>query len=64
MTGFDIDGVGLTLVLRDRRVNAVDDVRSNGGLEDGGKGESVARGRRAAGGEDVDLRTGRLHQKC
>jgi hypothetical protein len=43
-------------------VDAVDDIRSNGGLEDSGERKHVARWRRAAGGKYVDLRTGRLQQ--
>jgi hypothetical protein len=45
VTSFDIDGVRLTLILRNGRVDAVDDIRSNGGLEDGGERKSISRRR-------------------
>jgi hypothetical protein len=42
VTGFDIDGVGLALVLCNGRVDTVDDIRPDWRLEDSGKRESVA----------------------
>jgi hypothetical protein len=62
VTSFDIDSVRLTLILCNGSVDAVDDIGPNGGLEDSGEGKGVARRRRVAGGEDIDLRTGRLQQ--
>lgn len=63
MTSLDIDGVGLTLILCNGSVNTVHDIRADWGLEDGGKRKRRAGWPRLARGEDVDLRTGRLHQK-
>ena len=62
MAGFDVDGVGLTLVLCNGSVDTVNNVRSDGSLEDGGERKGVAGWRRVARGKDVDLRTGRLQQ--
>ena len=64
VTGFDVDGVGLTLVLSNRSVHTVHDIRPDRSLEDGGQRKSVAGWRRIARHKDVDLRTRRLHQKA
>jgi len=64
VTGFDVDGVGLTLVLGNCSVDAVHDIRPDWGFEDGGQRKSAAGRRRAARHKDVDLRTRRLHQKA
>ena len=60
MTSFDGDGVRLTFVFGDGGVNAVYDIRSNGGLEDCRERDCGAIGGCRARGEDVDLRTSGL----
>jgi hypothetical protein len=60
VTSFDIDSIRLTLILCNGSVDAVNDIGPNGGLEDSRERKGAARRRRAAGGEDVDLRTCRL----
>jgi hypothetical protein len=55
MTSLLRDGIGLTLVLGHVGVDKVDNVGTNGGLEDGGEGQS---GARAVGGVNIDDRSG------
>jgi hypothetical protein len=60
MTSFDGDGVGLTFVFGDSRVDAVYDIGSNGGFEDCGERDCGAIGGCRARSEDVDLWTSGL----
>ena len=60
MTSFDGDGVGLTFVFGDSRVDAVYDIGSNGGFEDCGERDCGAIGESRTRSEDVDLWTGGL----
>jgi len=63
VTGFDVDGVGLTLVLGNGRVDTIHDIRPDWSLEDGRQRKSAAGWSRVARHKDVDLGTGRLQQK-
>ena len=62
VASFDGDGVGLTFVFGDGGVNAVYDVGTDGGFEDGGEGDGGAIGRCGSWGENVDLGTSCLHE--
>jgi hypothetical protein len=55
MTSLLGDSISLTLVLGHVGVDKVDNVRTNGGLEDSGEGQS---GTGAIGGVNVDNRSG------
>jgi hypothetical protein len=60
VTSFGGDGVWLAFILRDSCVDAVDYIRSDWCFEDSGK-RNGADWRGVAGSEDVDLRSGGLH---
>lgn len=62
MTGLHGDGVRLPLVLGETSVDRLDDIRADGGLEDGGEGGGSTAGL-AIGTDNRDSRTGRLYGK-